>query len=116
MRGSVTSPVRVNLLGLAPGEEVTVVWIPTDEVAVFAGAHSRFTTRDTLVQATLSGGPVRLELPSSVRPLTLVVNGRVWLRNLESGLELGLEARGRHPDTQRFVVPARDAPLQPQGT
>lgn len=105
IRVTVAAPVRVEVLGLAPGEELTVLWVPGSEVAVFADSQSRFQSGSSLVQATVSGGPVRVELPADVRPLTLEVGGRIWLRNLPGGIETPVEPVEAEGRFLRFVAP-----------
>jgi hypothetical protein len=95
IRVTVTGAARVSILGVAPGDDVTVLWVPGSEVAVFAGDESRFSSAEGLVQATVSGGPVHIELPVGVHPLTLEVGGRIWLRSLSSGAEYSVSALAR---------------------
>lgn len=105
IRVSVTAPVRVRIFGLAPGEEVSVLWVPVGEVAVFAASGSRFSSGADGVEATVSHGPIRIELPVNVWPLTLEVGGRVWLRNLESGTEFLVRPEDEDHQPLRYVVP-----------
>ncbi len=81
VRLTVTSgPVEVSLSGIAPGDRVTVERADGPELAVFAPDGSRFRSADGRVDAEAAGGPVRVRLPSGVTPVTLRVDGRVWLR------------------------------------
>ena len=105
IRVSVTAPVRVSVLGLAPGEDVTVVWVPGPEVAVFAASGSRFRSGESGVEATVTQGPVRIELPMNVQPLTLEVGGRVWLRSLSSGVEFLVAPEDEATRPLRYIVP-----------
>jgi hypothetical protein len=72
---------------------------------VFAGDESRFSSAEGLVQATVSGGPVHIELPVGVHPLTLEVGGRIWLRSLSSGTEYSVSPLDAAENPLRFVVP-----------
>jgi len=105
IRVSVTAPAHVRVFGLAPGEDVSVLWVPGTEVAVFAASGSRFSSGQDGVEATVSHGPVRIELPLNVRPLTLEVGGQVWLRNLESGTEFLVAPEEEDRQPLRYVVP-----------
>jgi len=105
IRVSVTAPVRVSVMGLAPGEAVTVLWVPGPEVAVFAASGSRFSSGESGVEATVTHGPVRIELPMNVRPLTLEVSGRIWLRSLSSGVEFLVGPEDETSRPLRYVVP-----------
>lgn len=80
-----SGPVEVGLRGLAPGDRVVVERADGPELAVFAPDGSRFRSADGGVEAEAAGGPVRVRLPSGVAPVTLRVDGRVWLRWTEAG-------------------------------
>ena len=105
VRVSVTAPVQVRIFGLAPGEAVSVLWVPGSEVAVFAASGSQFSSGEDGVEATVSHGPIRIELPLNVWPLTLEVGGRVWLRNLESGTEFLVSPEDENHQPLSYVVP-----------
>lgn len=81
-------PLTVVLRDAAPGTEIRVRWIPGREAAVFAPAGSRFTSGQGRMEAGDLSGVVRLELPRSVVPVSLEVNGRIVLRNSTAGLEV----------------------------
>jgi len=106
IRVSISPPVRVRVLGLAPGDDVTVQWVRGGEVAVFAPSGSRFSSGEEGVEVLVSHGPVRIELPMNVWPLTLEVGARVWLRSLESGVEHLVHPEVEADGTLRYVTPA----------
>lgn len=81
-------PLTVVLRDAAPGTEVRVRWIPGREAALFAPAGSRFTSGQGRMEAAGLSGVVRLELPSSVLPVSLELNGRIILRNSGAGLDV----------------------------
>jgi hypothetical protein len=98
-------PLTVLLRGAEPGTVVRVLWIPGNEAAVFAPAGSRFTSGTGRVEATLEPGAVRVELPRSVLPVTLEVNGRMILRNSARGLDVSEEAVERSEAGVTFRLP-----------
>lgn len=81
-------PLTVVLRDAAPGTEVRVRWIPGREAALFAPAGSRFTSGQGRMEAAGLSGVVRLELPRSVLPVSLELNGRIILRNSGAGLDV----------------------------
>jgi hypothetical protein len=80
-----SGPVRVVVEGLPPGSEVRVRLVPGSEAAVFAPVGSRFTSAERRIEAVVTEGPVRVELPRAVVPASVEVNGRVYLRNTLEG-------------------------------
>ena len=105
IRVSVDPSATVRISGVMPGHAVEVTWVPGDQVAVFAPSGSRFGSDAEGVAAVVAGGPVRIELPTGVRPLTLDVGGRVWLRSLDRGVEFLVSPENPSATTLRFLVP-----------
>ena len=81
-------PLSVVLRGASPGTEIRVTWVPGSEAAVLAPVGSRFTSGEGRMEALLVAGPVRIELPRGVVPVSLEVNGRIYLRNTAAGLDV----------------------------
>jgi len=98
-------PLSVVLRGAAPGTEIRVTWIPGSEAAVFAPVGSRFTSGEGKMEALLVSGPVRVELPRSVLPVSLEVNGRIYIRNTAEGLNVSGPVEVREDAGITFRLP-----------
>jgi hypothetical protein len=85
---AVTGPLRITLRGFTPGVDLRVRWVPGSEAAVFAPLGTRFTRGQGRVEADLSVGEVRVELPTGSSAVTLEVDGVVYLTRGEAGLEI----------------------------
>jgi len=83
-----TGPLRITLRGFAPGVDLSVLWVPGSEAAVFAPLGTRYMRGQGRIEADLSSGPVRVELPTGSSPVTLEVDGVVYLRRGEFGVAL----------------------------
>lgn len=79
-------PLAVVLSDVTPGTEIRVRWITGAEAAVFAPVGARFASGQGRMEARQVEGTVRVELPRSVLPVSLEVNGRIVLRNTQEGL------------------------------
>lgn len=98
-------PLRVVLRDVAPGTELRVVLVPGTEAAVFAPAGSRFTSAEGRVEARVTPGEVRVELPRGVDPVSLEVGGRIYLRSTEAGLDVSGPVSSRTDDEILFRFP-----------
>lgn len=98
-------PLRVTVSGAAPGTEIRVRWITVREAALFAAAGSRFTSGDGRMEVADVSGVVRVELPRGVFPVSLEVNGRILLRNADTGLEISGPVVERDESGVTFRVP-----------
>jgi hypothetical protein len=98
-------PLRVVLRDVAPGTEVRVVMVPGTEAAVFAPAGSRFTSAEGRVEARVTPGEVRVELPTGVDPVSLEVGGRIYLRGTSAGLDVTGPVSSRTDDEILFRIP-----------
>jgi len=99
-------PLRISLTGLSAGSQVRVRWVPGTEAAVFAPVGSRFTSAEGRIEASVSErGLVRVELPRSVVPVSLEVNGRIYLTSGADGLEVAGPATERGPEEIVFHIP-----------
>ncbi len=106
MRLSVPSgPLRVVLRDVLAGSEVRVVLVPGTEAAVFAPAGSRFTSASGRVEARVTPGEVRVELPTGVDPVSLEVGGRIYLRSTDAGLDVSGPVTSRTDDEIIFRIP-----------
>jgi hypothetical protein len=81
-------PLRVLVLGAATGAEIRVRWVPGADVAVFAPVGSRFISGEGRLEARVTSGLVRVELPRGVVPVSLEVGGRIYLRSTDAGLDV----------------------------
>lgn len=83
-----TGPLRVVVRGANAGSEIRVRWVPGTEAALFAPVGSRFTSGDGRLEANVTAGTVRVELPRGVSPVSLEVGGRIYLRSTDAGLDV----------------------------
>jgi hypothetical protein len=81
-------PLRVVVSGAQAATEIRVRWVPGNEAAVFGPVGSRFTSGEGRLEARVSSGAVRIELPRGVVPVSLEVGGRIYLRSTDAGLDL----------------------------
>ncbi|HSG48801.1 MAG TPA: hypothetical protein VLA43_13355 [Longimicrobiales bacterium] len=81
-------PLRVVVVGAEAGSEIRVRWVPGSDAAVFAPVGSRFTSGDGRLEARVTSGTVRVELPRGVFPVSLEVGGRIYLRSTDAGLDV----------------------------
>jgi hypothetical protein len=98
-------PLRVSLRGVAAGGEVHVRWVTGAEAAVFAPVGSQFTSGEDRIEATVAPGSVRVELPRNLVPISLEVNGRIYLHKVAGGLEIPGPAEERGTEEIVFRVP-----------
>lgn len=73
--------LRVELVGVPAGAEIQVELVPRDSVAVHAPEGSDFDWDQErgLARATVSEGPIRLELPDALSEIDLTVDDRVYM-------------------------------------
>ena len=100
-----SGPLRVVLRDVAPGSEVRVRLVAGTEAAVFAPAGSRFTSATGRVEAQVTPGEVRVELPTGVDTVSLEVGGRIYLRSTDAGLEVSGPVTSRTDDEILFRIP-----------
>ena len=81
-------PLRVVVVGAEAGAEIRVRWVPGSDAAVFAPVGSRFTSGEGRLEAQVTPGTVRVELPRGVVPVSLEVGGRIYLRSTDAGLDV----------------------------
>lgn len=99
-----SGPVSVVLTGTRTGDSILVRWVPGAEAAVMAPVGSRFTTAEGRLAAAVVPGGIRVELPRGVTPLSLEVDGRVYLRSTGSALEVPGPVERRTPDEILFLI------------
>lgn len=99
-------PLRIILNGVAAGTEIEVRWVSGTTASVMAPRGTRFTTSDGRIEAVTAPGTVRVELPRGALPGSLVVSGRTYLRNGDTGLDLPGPVFERGDGLIRFRVPA----------
>ena len=98
-------PLAVVLRDAAPGTEIQVRWVPGGEAAVFARAGSRFTSGQGRMEAQGLDGVVRVELPRSIVPVSLEVNGRILLRSTAEGVDVSGPVVERSSESVTFRIP-----------
>jgi hypothetical protein len=97
--------LRVVLRDVAAGTDVRVRLVPGTEASVYAPAGSRFTSAAGRLEARVTPGEVRVELPTGVDPVALEVGGRIYLRSTEAGLEVTGPVVTRTEDEILFRIP-----------
>lgn len=100
-----SGPLHVTLLGVSAGGEIRVHWVVGAEAAVFAPAGSRFTSGENRIDAAVVPGAVRVELPEGLVPVSLEVNGRIYLSRTSEGLEIVGPVAERRAEEVVFRVP-----------
>lgn len=95
--------VELELVGLPPGTEIEVMLVESGRASVTAPRGARFSTAAGRLTATVPGGPVRVEIPTSVRAI-LRVNERMFLEKTGDGLTLRGPVTDRTPAQLRFRV------------
>lgn len=98
-------PLRVVVVGAAAGAEIRVLWVPGSDAAVFAPVGSRFTSGEGRLEARVTSGTVRIELPRGVIPVSLEVGGRIYLRSTDAGLDVPGPATERSASEIVFRIP-----------
>jgi hypothetical protein len=80
--------VELRVEGLPEGEEITVLLVEGDQAGIYGPASTRFRTEDGRVEAFVTEGGIRVELPRAVNRATVVVNGIPYLRKSGDSLEI----------------------------
>ena len=83
-----SGPVVVRLETVPPGTVIDVRQVTSQAVGVLAGTGSEFSYGGGEVRASIVAGPVTVELPEGVVPVTLIVNGGVYLVVDAAGTEV----------------------------
>lgn len=81
-------PLRVVVIGAEAGAEVRVRWVPGSDAAILAPIGSRFTSGEGRLEARVTSGPILVELPRGIVPVSLEVGGRIYLRSTDAGLDV----------------------------
>jgi len=80
--------MRILLVGASAGSRVDIVWSVGPMARVTAAEGSTFSYANGRLEADLSDGPVRLELPRGSAPISLEVDGRMLLSHSGNGLQV----------------------------
>lgn len=99
--------IRVSLTQVQPGVTIEVVWTDEARARISAAPGSSFSFGDGRAEADVAGGPVLVELPRLAPVISLVVDGRTYLRRSSGPLEVLEPTVQRTDDRLRFVVSAR---------
>jgi hypothetical protein len=97
--------LRVVLQDVVAGTDVRVVIVPGTEAAVFAPAGSRFTSAAGRLEARVTPGEIRVELPTGVDPVSLEVGGRIYLQSTGERLDVRGPVSSRTEDEILFRIP-----------
>ena len=101
-----SGPVAVRLESVPAGTVVDVRPAAGPSVGVLAAAGTEFSYAEGEVRARVAAGPVTVELPEGVVPVTLIVNGGVYLVRDEAGMEVTGPATGAAGESlATFQVP-----------
>jgi len=98
-------PLRVVVIGAEAGAEIRLRWVPGADAAVFAPVGSRFTSAEGRIEARVTAGTVRVELPRGVVPVSLEVGGRIYLRATDAGLDVSGPVTERNTSEIVFRIP-----------
>lgn len=75
--------LRVSL-DLPDGTDLRVTFVDGDRAMLFAQPETRFTSGEGILEATVTGGSVHVQLPRGVPEVSLLVGGEVYL-TMQSG-------------------------------
>ena len=98
-------PVVVELDEVPSGTTIDVRWVAGSSVAVRGAPGSSFTSAERRLRATITGGPVTIELPESISAASVAVNGRIYLRRWAGVDSVPGPVDERDADRIRFIVP-----------
>lgn len=99
--------IRITVRGMTAESELEVVWLDTPTARISAALGSSYSLAEGHLQATVTAGPVRVEIPRGASMISIEVNGRMVLQRSEDGLELPGQVLGQDPDRILFSIPER---------
>ncbi len=82
---------------LPPDATLRVEWVEGDQVGIFAGEGTRFSTGEGRLEAFSPPGSVRVELPRSLTRALVGVDGEVLLRKSGPEVDISGSVQGRTP-------------------
>jgi hypothetical protein len=94
--------MELHVRDLSPHSSLTVLLVEGDRAGVFSEEGTRFHTEEGRLQASGPPGDVTLEIPSGAGPITVFVNGEVYLRKTDRGMEILGPVQARTPTEIRF--------------
>ena len=80
--------LTVSLRGVPEGEQIEVVWTEEATAEISAADGSSYAIAEGRAEAVVTGGPIRLTLPSLAGPIRVEVNGRRVLPRRAEEIEL----------------------------
>lgn len=104
--------MRIDLAGLPAGERVRLQWVEAETVGVRALDGARFETAPGRIHVLVEGGGVRIDVPRTLRHLSVWGNGERYLSGNATSPELLGPNAVQQGDTVVFVVdsPPSDVP------
>lgn len=108
--GTPDGTLEVILPELPPGAELWVRLDAEAESGVFGPTGTQFRTRDGRVDVLNPTGVIRVEVPSALNPLSILVGDVVYLRRSGARLELGGPVTEQSDVEVRFGTVPPDAP------
>jgi hypothetical protein len=97
--------VVVELEQVPSGTSIEIQWLSGPAVTVRAAPGSSFASAEGLLRATITGGPVMIELPESASEVSLSVNGRMYMQRSPGGESVSGPVDERDANRIRFIVP-----------
>ena len=94
--------LELHVRELAGTASLRILLVEGSQAGIFGGEGTRFRTEAGRVIATGPPGDVTMEIPMEASPVLVVVNGEVYLRKTEEGLELLGPVLARTPTEIRF--------------
>jgi len=94
--------LELRILGLPEGASVRVLLTEGTRAGIFAGEGTRFRSEPRRLEALEPPGDVTMEIPRDAALVSVEVNGEVFLRKTEEGLELLGPVHTRTPTEIRF--------------
>ena len=94
--------LELQVRDLSPLASLTVHFVEGNRAGIFSEEGTRFRTEGGRLEASDPPGDVTLEIPSGASPITVVVNGEVYLRKTAGGLQILGPVQTRTPTEIRF--------------
>ena len=99
---AVEGRIELHVRDLPSEASVTILLVPGDQAGIFAEEGTRFRSERGRLEAVAPPGDVTVEVPSGASQVLVIVNGDIFLRKTDQGMELFGPVRTRTPTEIRF--------------
>jgi hypothetical protein len=97
--------IRITVRGMLPESELEVVWLDAPTAQISAAPGSTYSFAEGHAEATVTSGPVRIEVPRTASMISIEVNGRMVLQRSGGGLALPGRVLEQDADRILFSIP-----------